>query len=150
MSTFFGKTFINHLVLKQKAHRPRLPKMHINFVSDLSVSASREKRWIWWFISIFMAIALHYETQHNGHKFPHFLIQKGYMLMVEWDRWRYDTRNGVCMLFIRSFHSCCARCVAYINVNDNLCIVSRMISLLNRVKRSSGGTSDDNNKKVNS
>lgn len=135
----FGWTFINHLILKQKWAHQEWEKEHksrilsarnrivcVSLRSPLWVTSNDPalQREIWWSISILwplLCIAKHSTTAIN------FLIfsSKKVIFIHEWDRWRSapDRRFFTSSFFyIFYFHS-----LLHINVNDNLCIIWRMI-----------------------
>lgn len=136
----FGWTFINHLILKQKWAHQEWEKEHksrilsarnrilcVSLRSPLWVTSNDPalQREIWWSISILwplLCIAKHSTTAIN------FLIfsSKKVIFIHEWDRWRSapDRRFFISSFFIYIFYF---HSLLHINVNDNLCIIWRMI-----------------------
>lgn len=118
---FSGKTFINHLTLKQNK------KTHTTAPSSLTTATKngttifvfvirerKRNRWIGWFISIFLwpllCIAKHSIAAIN---FLIFSSKKVIWLMRWMGSMTLQPKHVCAVLFIRSFHSCCARCCTY-------------------------------------
>lgn len=113
-------------MLKQKAHRAdrySILCLHQNDPTERSDAMNLMAH------IYFMAITLHCETHSTT---PiNFLIQKGYV--YTWMGSMTLRRNGFfCLCFLLFLNFFFSLYIAYINANDNLCIICRMISLLNQ------------------